>query len=214
MIIKFVQIPQYGIIFTYKDLAWKVKYKVFILSNNWESLDVIEPESLSNTNISTKGTLSAVSSCLHTPRAQRGVSVQEERGLWVGALWGVCQPPGGEVKWISSLIHFSWLFSFQISSLCTYACRVDSLLSLSIFWASLWACVCLLLLAEDLRRVKVETCWFPSSSSDQLTTPTLICWCLWGFNWVRQLAVSSDGQNKWKQYRFECSLQFVWINVK
>lgn len=24
------------------------------------------------------------------------------------------------MKWISSLIHFSWLFSFQISGLCTY----------------------------------------------------------------------------------------------
>lgn len=33
----------------------------------------------------------------------------------MGALWGVCQPLGGEVKGISSLIHFSWLSFFQIS---------------------------------------------------------------------------------------------------
>lgn len=52
----------------------------------------------------------------------------------------------GEVKRISSLIHFSWLFSFQISSLCTYGWRVDSLLSLSIFWGKPTVRLCLVLL--------------------------------------------------------------------
>lgn len=50
----------------------------------------------------------------------------------------------GEVKWIPSLTHFSWLFSFHISSLCKYGWRVYSLLSLSIFWG-LGVCVCVCL---------------------------------------------------------------------
>jgi len=86
----------------------------------------------------------------------------------------------GEVKWISSLIHFSWLFSFQICSPCTYDWRVDSLLSLSIFWG---LCVCLLMWWGDWWRqgwVKVEACCFSSSSNDYLTTwlakMMLICW--------------------------------------
>lgn len=79
--------------------------------------------------------------CTHVCEAQREecVCVQEEKGLWVRALWGVCQSPGG--GGISSLIHFSWLFSFQIDLRSLYIdWRVDSLLSWSIFWG-LGVCV-------------------------------------------------------------------------
>lgn len=89
-----------------------------------------------------------MSSCLHTPHTcVRGTEREREdsacmcvcvcaagEGIMSRNTVGGFLASRGEVKWISSLIHFSWLFSFQISSLCTYGWRVDSLLSLSIFW--------------------------------------------------------------------------------
>lgn len=117
----------------------------------------------------------ALSSCLHAPHAcvwstQRGVCVQEERGLWVGALWGVCQPPGGgEVNFFSHPFFMAFLlsdlqslntrltgrFSFILKHLLGTRC-----MSLLAWWGSWWR----------QGWVKVEACCFSSTSNDYLRT--------------------------------------------
>lgn len=69
----------------------------------------------------------------------------------------------GEVKWISSLIHFSWLFSFQISQ--SLYIRLTGRFSFIFKHLLGTRCVCLVAYWGGggmmvAARVKVETCCF------------------------------------------------------